>query len=156
MSHRHYCEFGSGHYYECCGTAVQLFEPEATACTCLDHGTPIEEGNHDMCSVEPLPCPEHLRDLLVSKGYDPDNLPDANSLLTVLPLFADATGYPLAGWCPWCLFEFRSKDQLEEHKGNLWDNCLAFESQRNDKRVVEFLESLNDFDIFDDEPEEEE
>ena len=151
MCHQHFCELGSGHYYECCGTAIQLFELEATACTCSDHGTPVAEGDHSKCSVERLPCPEHRREFLTARGFDPDDLPDASSLLTVLSLFTDRDGFPIAGWCPWCLSEFRSIDRLEEHKGNLWDLCQSFESLRNDKRIVELLESLDEFDFPDEE-----
>ena len=153
MCHRHFCELGSGHYYECCGTAIQIFELEATACTCPDHGTPVAEEDHSKCSVERLPCPEHRCEFLTAKGFDPDHLPDPDSILTVLSLFTDNARFPIAGWCVWCLTEFRSFKELEDHKADLWEFCSAFENLRNDKRVVEFLESLDDWDFLDGEPE---
>ena len=154
MSHRHFCTFGK-HFFECNGTAIQLFERGPSICLCPDHGTPIQEGNHCDCSIDHVTCPEHRSAHLIALGYNPDDPPDPSSLLSALPLFTDANSYPLSGWCPWCLTGFRSRTEFENHTENLWDNCSAFESLRNDRRVVEFLETLDEFDLLDDdEPEE--
>jgi len=150
VSHRHFCPY-SKHFFECDGTAIRLFDREPTTCLCPDHGTPIEEGNHSDCSIDHVTCPEHRRAHLIALGHNPDDPPDPVSLLSVLPLFSDADLYPLAGWCHWCLAEFRCRDRFESHKGDLWNNCLAFEALRNNKFVVEFLDAMDEFDFPDEE-----
>jgi hypothetical protein len=154
MSHRHFCDFGAGHYYECEGIAIRLFDRAATTCMCPDHGTPIEQGDHGECSVERISCPLHRHEQLLSLGYDPCDPPDPSSLLAVLDLFTDKEDHPLVGWCHWCLGVFRSLNDFENHMDDLWNNCPAFEELRNNKLVVEFLDAMDEFDFPDEESEE--
>lgn len=55
--HRHAC--GHGHYWDCEGSAVRDHESEPTVCMCLEHGVPMESGDHSECSTEILTCSEH-------------------------------------------------------------------------------------------------
>ncbi len=145
MSHFHFCSFGSGHFYECSGAAVPLFGAEPTACVCPDCENPLDVADHSACSVERLPCPEHRREHLIACGYDPDNLLDPSSPLSILALFSDEEGYPIIGWCRWCLSSFRSARAFQEHQEDLMDKCSAFSKMKNDPTVREFLETLDEW-----------
>jgi hypothetical protein len=96
----------------------------------------------------------HRRSHLLSLGYDPSNPPDPSSLLSVLSLFTDSESFPIVGWGPSCLMSFRSLAEFENHNEDLWNNCTAFETLRNDRRVIELLESLDECDLPDEEPDE--
>ena len=90
MSHRHFCDF-AGHYWECDGTAVRLLAPEASVCICLDHGVPMDEGDHSNCSVELLSCPEHRAEQMTAMGYDPSYTIEPSSESEQSSMFIDAT-----------------------------------------------------------------
>ena len=55
--HRHAC--GYGHYWDCDGSAVREDDLQPSVCICLEHGVPLEDGDHSKCSVEVLTCPDH-------------------------------------------------------------------------------------------------
>ena len=55
--HRHACDYG--HYWECEGTAVRMESTEPSVCMCLNHGVPMEQGDHSNCSTEIITCPKH-------------------------------------------------------------------------------------------------
>ena len=57
ISHRHYCEEG-GHYWQCDGVAVRGANAEAKVCMCFDHHVPMEQGDHNGCTIELLACPD--------------------------------------------------------------------------------------------------
>ena len=61
MSHRHWCDY-TGHFWECAGSALRPLagDREPSACFCLRHQVPMEDGDHSQCSIELLACPEHL------------------------------------------------------------------------------------------------
>jgi hypothetical protein len=69
MSHQHFCDF-AGHYWECEGNAVRLFakDSEPTPCMCLSHQLSVEDGDHSMCSIELLACPEHREEQPAADG----------------------------------------------------------------------------------------
>ncbi len=60
MSHRHFCDY-AGHEWECEGTALRPIrgDTEPSTCMCLNHQVSMEDGDHSMCSIELLACPEH-------------------------------------------------------------------------------------------------
>jgi hypothetical protein len=144
MSHLHFCNFGLGHFYECDGVAVRLFDTEPTPCVCADCDHPIDDGDHTRCSVEHLPCSEHRREHLIECGYDPDNLLDPGSPLSILALFSDEEGYPIFGWCRWCLDSFKSARSFREHQDDLLDNCSALAELRNNPMIMEFLDAMDE------------
>lgn len=148
MRHRHFCCVGSGHFFECDGLATRPFDSQPTPCFCLDCGLLMSEGDHIECAeeVEHFPCPAHLREHLVACGYDPDNLFDPSSPLSILALFSDEEGFPISGWCRWCLNSFRSPRSYREHQDDLTNNCSAFAELRNNPRIMEFLEAMEEWD----------
>src|ERR1700688_4928436 len=119
----------------------------AGSCSCPDCGLLMSEGDHGKCAGEGehFPCPAHLREHLVAHGYDPDNLLDPSSPLSILALFSDAEGFPIAGWCRWCLHSFRSSRTMQEHQQDLMDNCSAFVKLKNDPTVKHFLDTLDEW-----------
>lgn len=55
--HRHAC--GHGHHWDCAGSAVREQDCQPTECICLDHGVPMEGGDHSRCTIEIFTCPDH-------------------------------------------------------------------------------------------------
>jgi hypothetical protein len=107
----------------------------------------MSEGDHIECArdVEHFPCPAHLREHLKACGYDPDNLPDPGSPLSILSLFSDEEGREIVGWCRWCLDSFRSARAFREHQDDLWNSCSAFAAMRNNPMIVEFLDAMDEW-----------
>lgn len=95
--------------------------------------------------VEHFPCPAHLREHLIACGYDPDNLLDPSSPLSILALFSDEEGYPIVGWCRWCLNSFRSTRALRDHQDVLLNNCSAFVELKDNPKAMEFLEAMDEW-----------
>ena len=148
MKHRHFCNIGSGHYFECDGLAMRPFDSTPTACYCPDCGLLTREGDHGKCGgeVEHFPSPAHLREHLVACGYDPDNLLDPSSPLSILALCSDQEGYPIFSWCRSCMNSFRSTRASHEHQDDLLNTCSAFAKLRNSPIAMEFLEAMEDWD----------
>jgi hypothetical protein len=119
MRHRHWCDYG-GHYWECAGTAVRLFQAEPSVCMCLFHGVPMEEGDHSECSVELLSCPTHCAEQMRATGYDPDFVIEKQDQDT--RTWRDAQENPIVGFCAWCGRNFYS---LEDHYGHWGDPILC-------------------------------
>ena len=69
MSHRHFCDY-AGHEWECEGTALRPIrgDTEPSTCMCLNHQVSMEDGDHSMCSIELLACPEHREAQLQKMG----------------------------------------------------------------------------------------
>ena len=69
MSHRHFCDY-AGHEWECEGTALRPIrgDTEPSTCMCLNHQVSMEDGDHSMCSIELLACPEHREAQLQEMG----------------------------------------------------------------------------------------
>jgi hypothetical protein len=148
VEHRHFCDVGAGHYFQCDGLAMRPFDSTLTACFCPDCGVLMTEGDHGKCAgeVEHFPCPVHLREHLVAHGYDPDNLLDPSSPLSILALFSDQEGYPIFNWCRWCSDSFRLASTFREHQADLMNNCPAFAEFRNSPSFMEFLEAMEEWD----------
>ncbi len=115
MSHRHWCDY-SGHYWDCSGTAVRLFQNEATVCMCIKHGVSMDNGDHNACPIELLSCPEHRADQLRAMGYEPDHVFEQQDQDTRTK--RDAQGNPIVGFCAWCERDFYSLEDHFEHWGD--------------------------------------
>jgi hypothetical protein len=117
--HRHACDHG--HYWDCEGTAVRFSETEPSVCMCLDHGVPMEDGDHSNCTIELLKCPLHrpghlhsadselLVEDQVEPGWEPIQIPD--DLEQMLQNWNDDPE-PKIGWCLLCDSAIRTEDDL--------------------------------------------
>ena len=127
MAHQHWCDY-AGHYWDCPGTAVRLFEAEPTICMCIQHGVPMEEGDHSECAIELLSCPDHRADQMRVMGYEPDYVsPLSSEDSERSPVFMDADGKRTVGFCLWC---GRDLYTIDEHDAHIADNmaaCSAFQ-----------------------------
>jgi hypothetical protein len=123
LSHTHWCDY-AGHHWECPGTAIRLFQAEPSVCMCIQHGVPMEDGDHNACFIELLLCPEHRADQMRAMGYEPEYTeelpPDQES-----SMFRDERGNKTVGFCVWCGRDFFT---LEEHYAHWGEptNCPVF------------------------------
>ena len=134
MSHQHFCDF-AGHYWECEGTAVRLFAPEPTVCMCLDHGVPMDEGDHSACSVELLSCPEHRADQMRAMGYDPSYTIELSPEPEQSSMFTDAEGNHTVGFCLWCGKDFYAIEEERQHTDNDMAECAEFQRCKHTVRM---------------------
>lgn len=131
MSHRHFCDF-AGHYWNCEGSAVRLFDHEASMCICLDHGVPREEeGDHSKCSVELLSCPDHRDEQMLAMGYQPGDTiePQPDDDCT---MFMDKDGNLTVGFCLWCNKDFYTGDEVEAHNANDMADCPVYQELKDE------------------------
>jgi len=117
--HRHAC--GHGHYWDSDGTATRHSETEPTVCMCLDHGVPLDDGDHSEYTVELLDCPFHrlgqadaaeshlLMKDQVEPGWEPIQIP-ANLEQMLQNWNSDPE--PNIGWCLLCDSAIRTEDDL--------------------------------------------
>jgi hypothetical protein len=126
--HRHAC--GHGHYWDCACTAIPYSETVPTVCMCLDHGLPMEDGDHSQCTIELLDCPLHrteqagsaesrlLAEDQIEQGWEPIQIPD-----NLAEMFQNWTNDPEAniGWCLLCNSAICTKDDLIP--GTTTHNC---------------------------------
>ena len=134
MSHQHFCDF-AGHYWECDGTAVRLFASEASVCLCMDHGVPMEEGDHSNCSIELLSCPEHRADQMKAMGYDPSYTIEPSPESEPSSMFTDREGNRTVGFCLWCNRDFYSIDEVHQHNDNDMAECAEFQRLKDSVRA---------------------
>jgi hypothetical protein len=134
MSHRHWCDY-AGHYWDCQGTAVRLFAPEASVCMCLDHSVPMNEGDHSACSVELLSCPDHRADQMKTMGYDPSYTIEPSPETERSSMFIDSEGNPTVGFCAWCLKNFYSIEEVHQHNDNDMIECAEFQRLKDRVRM---------------------
>ena len=128
MSHQHFCDF-AGHYWECGGNAVRLFakDSEPTPCMCLNHQVSMEDGDHSMCSIELLACPEHREEQLREMDiFCSKDLPHGEEALEST-MFIDRDGKPIVGFCLWCDKDFYSMSEVEEHNADNSKACPVFQ-----------------------------
>lgn len=132
MTHRHFCDF-AGHYWDCEGMATRLLRAEATVCMCLNHGVPMDEGEHSECSVELLSCPEHRDEQMLAMGYEPGYTeePPAQDA-GPSSMFQDEDGNPIVGFCLWCDANFYSNEEWEFHTSNEMANCAVFQQLKDE------------------------
>jgi hypothetical protein len=140
--HQHWCDF-AGHYWEFSGTAIRLFQAEATVCTCFDHGVPMEEGDHSECRVELLSCPEHRADQMRAMGYEPDYVLAQEPEDDEHSMFRDASGNHTIGFCLWCGCDFYTMADHETHVSNEMAACPVFQKLK-DQTCEPQLEALLD------------
>lgn len=123
--HKHAC--GHGHYWNCDGTAIRYSE-EPTICMCLDHGVPMEDGDHSQCTIELLDCPGHadsaqphlLTKDQIEQSWESIQIPD--NLEEMFQNWNNDPG-PNIGWCLLCDSAIRSEDDLIP--GTNTHNCAA-------------------------------
>ena len=132
MTHRHFCDF-DGHYWDCDGMATRLLAPQPSVCICMDHGVPMEEGDHSKCSVELLACPEHHDEQMRAMGYEPGYTeePPAPGEESS-PMFQDEAGNHIVGFCLWCNKNFYGMEEHEAHTADGMANCLAFQELKDE------------------------
>ena len=138
--HRHWCEY-VGHYWECSGTAVRLFQAEPSECMCFDHGVPMEQGDHSECRLELLSCPEHRNDQMRAMGYEPDHVFEQQSD-EESSMFRDENGNPICGWCFWCGCSFFSFEEHEAHVANGMAACSVFQELKDEHTTPPILEAM--------------
>ena len=142
MSHRHFCDF-AGHYWDCEGTATRLFTPEPSVCMCLNCGTPMEQGQHDDCSVELLSCPEHRADQMRAMGYDPGYTEEPRSAESKpSSMFVDEDGNRTVGFCLWCNKDFYSMAEVEDHNANNMANCPVSQELKDEHCMPPVLQVM--------------
>ena len=134
MSHRHWCDY-AGHYWECDGAAVRLLAPEASVCVCLDHGVPMDEGDHSNCSVELLSCREHRDEQMKAMGYDPSYTIQPSTESERSSMFIDAEGNHTVGFCLWCGKNFYSMEEERQHTDNEMAECAEFQQCKDEVRA---------------------
>lgn len=136
MTHRHFCDF-AGHDWDCKGSATRLLAAEPTLCMCLNHGVPMEKGDHSACSVELLSCPDHRDDQMRAMGYEPGHIIEQPS-----PMFRDEEGNQIIGFCLWCNKEFYT---MEEHEAYIAGNmaaCSVFQALKDEHNMPPVLEAM--------------
>ena len=142
MPHAHYCDY-AGHYWTCQGTATRLFAPEPSICMCLNCGMPMEQGQHDDCSVELLSCPEHRADQMRAMGYEPDYTEDPRPAESEpSQLFTDEEGNHIVGFCLWCNKDFYDRDEVEAHNADDMANCPAFQELKDEHCMPPVLQAM--------------
>lgn len=117
--HRHAC--GHGHYWDCDGSAIRFGAPEPSQCMCLDHGVPMENGDHSQCTIELLECPVHQTEQVSFAESDllPENQPEddwkpiqmPDNLEEMFKSWVDDPG-PNIGWCLMCNSAIRTENDL--------------------------------------------
>ncbi len=158
MTHRHWCDF-EGHYWECQGTATRLLAPEPSVCRCLNHGVPMEDGDHSECSIELLSCPEHRADHMRAMGFEPGYTEEPRtSESEPSSMFTDEDGNRTVGFCLWCNKDFYSMEEVEAHNADDMANCWAFQELKDEhimppvlQIMLEEAQKPSDKDVADDE-----
>jgi|SRR6185437_65182 len=142
MSHRHWCE-SSGRYWQCPGAAVRLFQAEPTICMCIQHGIPMEEGDHSECAIELLSCPEHRADQMRAMGYEPHCVGTSSSRGSERsPPFMDADGNRTVGFCLWCGRDFYTIDEHDAHTAANMAACSAFQEFKDQNCMPPVLQAM--------------
>jgi hypothetical protein len=97
----------------------------------MDHGVPMEDGDHSQCSVELLACPEHRDDQLRAMDYEPgtSNMPHT-SCEEVGPQWHDKDGKPIIGFCLWCPRDFYTYEEVQAHNANDMADCIGFQQYK--------------------------
>jgi hypothetical protein len=110
--------------------ATRLLRAEPSLCMCMNHGVPMDEGDHSECSVELLACPEHRDEQMLAMGYEPgySEEPDAEPS----SMFKDEDGNPIVGFCLWCDMNFKTMEEHEAHTADAMANCPVFQELKDE------------------------
>jgi hypothetical protein len=134
--HQHFCDF-KGHSWECEGKAARPLTGNSgvTVCMCMDHGVPMEEGDHSDCTVELLACPEHCDEQLRAMGYEPgtSNMPQAPSEEAGHE-WHDQDGKLIVGFCLWCDKDYYTYEEFEAHNANDSAECVPYQQYKATRR----------------------
>jgi hypothetical protein len=131
MTHRHFCDF-AGHYWDCEGIAKRLLRAVPSVCICMNHGVPMEDGDHSECSVELLSCPEHRDEQMRAMGYEPGYAEEPPAQDEPSSMFQDEAGNPIVGFCLWCDKDFYSMEEHEAHTADGMANCPVFQELKDE------------------------
>jgi len=133
LSHRHFCDF-AGHDWQCDGadSGPSAENSEPTRCICILHGTPMEDGDHSLCPVELLACPENREEQPQEMGnhesIDPsDDEDDSRSRM-----FEGQDGNSIVGFCLWCNRDFYVNDEVWEHNADSMAACPVFQKLKDE------------------------
>jgi hypothetical protein len=101
----------------------------------MDHGVPMEQGDHSECTVELLACPEHCDEQLRAMGYEPgtSNMPQAPSE-EAGHQWHDQDGKPIVGFCLWCDKNYYTYGEFEAHNANDSAECVPYQQYKARKR----------------------
>jgi hypothetical protein len=99
----------------------------------MDHGVPMEQGDHSECNVELLACPEHCGEQLRAMGYEPDTMPHISDE-EAGPQWHDRDGKPIIGFCLWCNRDFYDYEEVQAHNANDMADCIGFQQYKATKR----------------------
>ena len=102
---------------------------------CLDHGVPMEGGDHSECSVELLSCPEHRADQMRAMGYDPSYTIAPSSDSEQSRMFTDREGNRTVGFCLWCGRDFYFMEEVNKHNANDMAECAEFQRLKDSVRM---------------------
>jgi hypothetical protein len=134
MSHRHFCDY-AGHEWECEGTALRPIrgDTEPSMCMCLNHQVSMEDGDHSMCSIELLACPEHREEQLREMGtLGRSDRPDEECASEAF-MFHDEEGNPIIGFCLWCNKDFYSMEEVEDHNTDELKACPVYQQWKEER-----------------------
>jgi len=92
----------------------------------------MEDGDHSLCPVELLACPEHREEQLremdrharTNSSEDEDDSPN--------PMFQDKDGNHIVGFCLWCNRDFYISDEVEEHNADNLAACPVFQDLKDE------------------------
>jgi hypothetical protein len=102
---------------------------------CLDHGVPMDEGDHSNCSIELLSCPEHRADQMRAMGYDPSYTVESSTESERSNMFIDAEGNHTVGFCLWCGKNFYAIEEERQHTDNDMAECAEFQRSKDTVRM---------------------
>ena len=92
-----------------------------------NHQVSMEDGDHSMCSIELLACPEHREEQLREMDiFCSKDLPHGEEALEST-MFIDRDGKPIVGFCLWCDKDFYSMSEVEEHNADNSKACPVFQ-----------------------------
>jgi hypothetical protein len=128
--HQHSCEV-AGHLWDCGGIASRPLsgQSEPSVCLCLQHGVPMEEGDHSQFSIELLACPLHRDDQLRAMGYEPGTSHMPQPITEQEEgSWTGRDGNPIVGFCLWCDRDFYFIDEHEAHVSEGMKECAEFQA----------------------------
>lgn len=134
--HRHFCDF-KDHYWDCNGKAYRPLTgyAEPTICVCADHGVPMENGNHSVCTAELLACPKHCDEQLRAMGYEPgtSNMPQLPTEDETEP-WRGMNGEPIIGFCLLCGKDYHTYEEFRAHVENDSAECAPYQDHKAKER----------------------
>ena len=139
MTHSHFCDV-AGHYWDCDGTATRPLagSKNPSTCMCPIHDVPMTTGDHSLCPIELLACPEHPDDQVHSLPCGEQICNDyINSAGGRGAERNDAEAKPIIGFCLWCNLDFYSMEDMTAHHARGSESCEAIQQyQQNSNSPI--------------------